>query len=54
MLLTSVFFFQVSFTQQNQTNFERKYSDLAGSLAENYSKDVKMKVYYDNAKHNGN
>ena len=54
MSLTSVLFLQVTLAQQNQTDFERKYSDLAGTLAENYNKEVEMKVYSDNAnnKHN--
>lgn len=52
--LTSVLFLQVTLAQQNQTDFERKYSDLAGTLAENYNKEVVMKVYSDNVnnKHN--
>lgn len=40
MLLTSILLFQMPLTQQNQTDFERKYSDLAGSLAENYSEGI--------------
>jgi len=42
----------MSLAQQNQTDFERKYSDLTGSLAENYSQKVTIKVYSDNIKYN--
>jgi len=42
----------MSLAQQNQTDFERKYSDLTGSLAENYSQKVIIKVYSDNVKYN--
>jgi len=52
VLLTSVLFLQMSLAQQNQTDFERKYSDLTGSLAENYSQKVTIKVYSDNIKYN--
>lgn len=41
----------MSFAQQNQTDFERKYSNLTGSLAENYSEEVLSTMM--NAKHNG-
>lgn len=34
-ILTSVLLLQMPFAQQNQTNFERKNSNLTGSLAEN-------------------
>lgn len=34
--LTSVFFFEVAFAQQNETNFEGKHSNLSGSLTETY------------------
>lgn len=35
IILTSVLLLQMPFAQQNQANFERKNSNLTGSLAEN-------------------
>lgn len=45
ILLTSILFFQMSFAQQDQSDFERKYSNLAGSLAENCNMFVKFIAY---------